>query len=58
MRSILVSHYGHHVGQIEAAVRRDWALEAQVWGDMVTHIYAIADALAQGIAKQFPDRVQ
>ncbi|MDR7585031.1 MAG: hypothetical protein QN158_05505 [Armatimonadota bacterium] len=58
VRSLLVAHYGHHIGQIEAVAQRDWAREARVWEEMVKHIYTIADALAEGIAKQFPDRVQ
>ncbi len=29
-----------------------------MWELMVKHIYAVSDALAEGIAKQFPDKRQ
>ncbi len=54
--SLLVAHWAHHVAQIDAAVRRDWTQEARVWEEMLRHIYRIADALAEAIAKQFPEK--
>ncbi|GBD29949.1 hypothetical protein HRbin32_01042 [bacterium HR32] len=56
--NLLAAHWAHHVAEIEAAAKRDWDQEARVWEDMRKHIYAIADALAQAIAKQFPDKFQ
>ena len=43
---------------IDAAAKKDWAGEADMRHPMVKHIYAISDALADGIAKQFPEKVQ
>ncbi|MDR7556543.1 MAG: hypothetical protein QN157_13180 [Armatimonadota bacterium] len=54
--SLLGAHAAHHVAAIDATRRRDWAREAEVWDMMVKHLYKIADALTDGIVKQFPDR--
>ncbi len=43
---------------IDATAKKDWSHEADMWDPMVKHIYTISDALADGIAKQFPDKVQ
>ncbi len=55
--NLLASHWAHHVAQVEAAAKRDWAQEARVWDEMRKHIYVVADALAEAIAKQFPDKL-
>jgi len=52
--SLLAAHGEHHVMQINDIAKRDFAAEAQVWETMRQNIYTIADALAQGIVKQFP----
>ena len=49
----LVAHGGHHVAQIDAIHKKDFATEAKVWNAMKMHIYVIADVLADGIVKQF-----
>ena len=49
----LAAHGGHHVAQIEAINGKDFAADAKVWNDMKTHMYVIADYLADGIVKQF-----
>ncbi|HLT48317.1 MAG TPA: hypothetical protein VK002_13870 [Rubricoccaceae bacterium] len=54
---ILVAHGGHHLQQIRAVHAGDFAAEAEVWTAMLGHVYAIADALANALAEQFPDRV-
>jgi len=33
---------------------KDYDGEAQTWMDMSQHMYVIADAFADGLAKQFP----
>lgn len=55
---LLVTHAGHHMAAIDATAKRDWASEADIWDPMVKHIYMLSDALADGIAKQFPDKFQ
>ena len=56
LKSLLAAHGGHHVAQNQQLAAHDMAAEAKTWDAMKTHIYTIADALAGGIAKQFPDK--
>ena len=56
LKSLLAAHGGHHVQQNQQLAAHDLAAEARTWDAMKTHIYTIADALAGGIAKQFPDK--
>ena len=55
---LLLTHGQQHVMSIDATAKKDWGKEADMWDPMVKHIYAISDALAEGIAKQFPDKLQ
>lgn len=54
LNGLLLAHGGHHVQQIQGVQHKQDAQEAQTWEAMKRHIYVIADALAGGIAKQFP----
>ncbi|MBF0564970.1 MAG: hypothetical protein HQK89_06995 [Nitrospirae bacterium] len=54
--SALIAHGEHHIGQIDAVSKKDFAYEAKIWEVMKEHIYAIADLLADGIVKQFPEK--
>ena len=56
LKSLLAAHGGHHVQQNQQLVTHDMAGEARTWDAMKSHIYTLADALAGGIAKQFPDK--
>jgi hypothetical protein len=56
LMGLLMAHGGHHVAQINQINSKDLAAEAKTWDDMKEHIYAIADALADGIVKQFPKK--
>ena len=53
---LLQAHAGHHISQIQQLIAKDYAGELQTWGDMSQHMYVIADALAEAIAKQFPSK--
>ena len=55
---LLLTHGQQHVMSIDATAKKDWAAEAEMWDPMVKHIYTLSDALAEGIAKQFPDKFQ
>ena len=57
LRGMLLAHGGHHVQQIQQLQSREYAQEAQTWEAMKTHMYAIADALATALAKQFPEKM-
>jgi hypothetical protein len=54
--SLLVEHGGHHMAQIDAINAKNYSSEAQTWDAMKENVYVIADALADGIVKQFPKK--
>ena len=56
LRGLLTAHGAHHVQQIQQFQANQYDQEAQTWAAMKDHVYVIADALADGIAKQFPDK--
>jgi len=56
VRGLLLAHGMHHQKQIELVMSGDTAGEAAEWTAMQSHMDMIADALAAGIAKQFPDK--
>ena len=53
---LLDAHGGHHIQQIQEVGAHKFDAEAKTWSDMKGHIYVIADALVDAIAKQFPDK--
>jgi hypothetical protein len=54
LTGLLVAHFGHHVAQNQLLKDKKYAEEATVWDAMRRHMYVIADALGDAIAKQFP----
>ena len=42
--------------QVGEIMRGDMAAEARTWSAMKAHMDTLADALSDGIAKQFPDK--
>ena len=56
LRGLLTAHGAHHVEQIKQLAAGQYEQEAVTWAAMTRHMYVIADALAGGIAKQFPDK--
>ncbi|MGH8166459.1 MAG: hypothetical protein ACREQ1_04430, partial [Woeseiaceae bacterium] len=56
LRSLLTAHGSHHVQQIKQFDAGEFDQEAKTWAMMKDHMYVIADALAGGIAKQFPEK--
>ena len=53
LNGLLLAHGGHHVQEIEQLKSKQYAQEARTWEAMKKHMYVIADALAEAIAKQF-----
>ena len=53
VHSLLLAHGGHHIQQIQELKGHQYDAEAKTWEDMKHHIYAIADATADALAKQF-----
>lgn len=56
VRSLMMTHVGHHAAQIREIMSGDTAGEAKTWAAMQSHMNAFADALSGGIAKQFPQK--
>ncbi|HVH30395.1 MAG TPA: hypothetical protein VNA31_01835 [bacterium] len=55
---LVSTHVQQHVMSIDATAKRDWSGEADMWDPMVKVVHSLSDALANGIAKQFPDKFQ
>ena len=53
LQSLLLAHGGHHIQQIQELKDRNYAAEAKTWESMKVHVYQIADATADALAKQF-----
>lgn len=58
VQGLLLEHVADHHAQIGEIMGGDSAAEAQTWARMQEHMNMIADALAGGIAAQFPAKVQ
>lgn len=56
LQGMLLAHGAHHSQQVNLILANDTAGEAVEWTAMQAHMDMIADALAAGIAKQFPDK--
>ncbi|MFG5861911.1 hypothetical protein [Metapseudomonas sp. CR1201] len=54
--SMLGAHGGHHVAQMDALAKSDFAGEAKNWAAMRQHMLVLADTLAAALVKQFPDK--
>lgn len=56
LQGLLLAHGGHHIQQIQQLKDGKYEAEAQTWDEMRTHVYQIADATADALAKQFVKR--
>ncbi len=54
--SLLGAHVAEHIAECNAVAAGNLGQEAQTWDSMLKNIYAISDALAGAIAKQFPSK--
>lgn len=55
---LLAAHGGHHMAQSNEVASGDFRREAATWHAMRKHVMGIADATADALGKQFPDRFQ
>lgn len=55
---LLAAHGAHHVAQSKQISSGAYAQEAATWEAMRRHMLVIADAIADAVAKQFPDKFQ
>jgi hypothetical protein len=53
VQALLLAHAGHHIQQIQELKEGRFEAEARTWEEMKKHIYQIADATADALAKQF-----
>lgn len=53
---LLSAHGAHHVAQINQISTGAYEQEAATWHDMRKHMLVIADAIADALAKQFPEQ--
>ncbi|MGD9600046.1 MAG: hypothetical protein AB7G76_14385 [Steroidobacteraceae bacterium] len=58
LRGLLTAHGAHHVQQIQELHAGQYDAEARTWAAMASHMNVIADALAAGLAAQFPAKFQ
>ncbi|HZF34162.1 MAG TPA: hypothetical protein VE914_10200 [Candidatus Angelobacter sp.] len=56
LEELLLAHGGHHLQQIQEVQAGQYEKEAATWSAMKGHIYVIADALTDALAKQFPEK--
>ena len=56
LQGLLLAHGGHHIQQIQQLKTREYEAEAQTWEEMKNHVYQIADATADALAKQFAEK--
>jgi hypothetical protein len=56
VHGLLLAHGGHHIQQILDLKDSKYEAEAKTWADMKAHMYVVADALTQALAKQFASK--
>ena len=56
LQGLLLAHGGHHIQQIQQLKSREYEAEAQTWEEMKSHVYQVADATADALAKQFTEK--
>ncbi len=52
----LAAHGGYHMAQINEINAKNFSAEAKTWEAVRNQVYQIADVLANGIVKQFPQK--
>lgn len=56
LQSLFATHVAEHAAEIKQIMSGDSKGEQATWTEMQAHMNTIADAFANGIAKQFPDK--
>ncbi|MCK9538166.1 hypothetical protein [Dokdonella sp.] len=58
VKGLMMTHIGYHEAQIQEIMAGESKAEASTWKSMQAHMNMFADALSDGIAKQFPDKAK
>ena len=58
VHGLMMAHIGYHEAQIKEIMEGKAKAEATTWKAMQEHMDMFADALSDGIAKQFPDKAK
>lgn len=58
LQDLLYTHLKFITDQATARIAKDWKADILAFDKGEDHIIKLADALAQGIVKQFPDRLK
>ena len=56
LESMLQKHLDLTTGEVVGRLKKDWAADIKSYDEGHAHMLMFADTLAEGIAKQFPDR--
>ena len=58
LEAMLQQHLGLTSGEVVARLHKDWAADIKAYDEGHEHMLMFADALTDGIAKQFPEKFQ
>lgn len=58
VEGLFLAHIAHHEQQIQQLHDKQYKQEAETWEAMKGHMYGIADALTDALAKQFPAKLK
>lgn len=58
LESMLQKHLDLTTAEVVGRLQRDWAADIRAYDEGHEHMLMFADALSEGIAKQFPDKFQ
>ncbi len=58
VEGLYLAHVAHHQEQIQQLHDKQYKQETETWESMKAHMYGIADALTEALAKQFPEKLK
>jgi hypothetical protein len=58
LKAMLHEHLALTTDEVVGRLKKDWAADIAAYDKGHMHILKLADALAEGIAKQFPDKLK
>jgi hypothetical protein len=58
LQTMLQEHLALTTDEVVSRLKKDWDADIAAYDNCHKHILKLADALAEGIAKQFPDKLK